>query len=257
MSIRHVAAAAMFVCAGVAHADPIASTTASGGFLNNWTTGNGTDVLASGVLGSGMTLVGGVSHSSAGLDGALLDKSSSNMTEVNGQTQLVLSRGIEGSYLLAQGNGILAATLGAGKSVIGSANGAVIIDGSVGGAVGGGGGLDAGGGFGGGAGGGAGAGGGNGGAPSGSTGDSAGTPPGNTSGGSTGNAGNATEPLIPAPSGNGNGSGNGSIGGNVGGGGLQGPSAVDPAAVPEPSSIALMLAGMMGAGALSRRRSRK
>lgn len=240
MSIRHIAAAALFVCAGVAHADPIAGTTATGGFLNNWTTGAGTDVLGSGVLGSGnLNLVGGVSHASAnnaGMTEALLSQSSGNM--VNGSSQLFVTQGIEGSYLLASGNGILAASLGSGKSVIASAGGGVVVEGSAG--------VPA-------VGGGAQQGGGAAGAPSGSAGGGAQTgAPVETPSGAGDTGGKASEPFIPGgsdtPAGNGNG---------VGGGSIQLPAAIDPAAVPEPSSIALMLAGIAGAGVLSRRRNRR
>ncbi len=255
MSIRHIAAAALLVCAGVAHADPIASASATGGFLNNWTTGAGTDVLGSGVLGSGnMNLVGGVSHASAnntGMTEALLSQSSTNM--VNGSTQLFVSQGIEGSYLLASGNGILAASLGSGKSVIASAGGGVIVDANAGIPGVGGGGLQIG------VGGGAGVGGGSGGVPatggvpSGAVGGGGGAQtgaPAETPSGAGDTGSNPSEPFIPGsdtPAGSGNGAGGGSI---------QLPAAIDPAAVPEPSSIALMLAGMVGAGALSRRRNR-
>lgn len=243
MAIRHIAAAVMLVCTGFAHADPISSASANGGFLNNWTTGNGTDVLGSGVLGNGnVNLVGGVSHAStakdASLTDVLLDKSSSNMTEVSGQGQLFVERGIEGNYLLASGHGALAATLGAGKSVIGSANGAVIVGGGAGApGMSGGGGLETGVG---------------GGAPSGDpTTGSGGTPSGDSGmpSGDSGSGGNATEPFIPGDSGTP--SGNGGSSGQVQ---LPVVDAVDPAAVPEPSSVALMLAGMLGAGALGRRR---
>ena len=211
MPIRHIAAAALFVCAGIAHADPIVGASATGGFLNNWTTGAGTDVLGSGVLGSGnLNLVGGVSHASAnnsGMTEALLSQSSNNM--VSGSTQLFVTQGIEGSYLLASGNGILAASLGSGKSVIASAGG----------------------------------GGGSGGTQTGA--------PAETPSGAGGNGSNASEPFIPGgsdtPAGNGVG----------GGGSIQLPAAIDPAAVPEPSSIALMLVGIAGAGVLSRRRNRR
>jgi len=258
MSIRHIAAAALLVCAGVAHADPISS-----GFLNNWTTGAGTDVLGSGVLGSNLNLVGGVSHASAannaGLTDALLGQATNNMA--SSQTQLFYTQGIEGSYLLASGNGTLAASLGAGKSVIAAAGGGVVVDGN-GGAPSVGGGLQAG------------IGGGSSGAPA-----TGGVPSGPVSGGGGSEAPAATPVETPsntpvdAPSGN-NGSGNGGgnnanepfipeagdapigVGSGNGGGNAQLPAAIDPAAVPEPSSIALMLAGMLGAGALTRRRSR-
>ena len=270
MVIRHVAAAALLVCASVAHADPISATSAPApSFLNNWTTGNGTDVLGSGVLGSGnVNLVGGVSYgssSNAGITDALLGKATGNLGQANGQGQLFVSRGVEGSYLLAGGNAILAATVGDGKSVIGTADGALVVDGVTGKpGMTGGGNMETGGNGGGGMSGDSGSGGQTTSPGSGSSGSSGDTSGGGTNNGSNGNSGsngnngnngnNANNPVNPGEIGNPGGNGNGNGGGNQ----VQLPdeNAVDPAEVPEPSSIALMLAGMVGAGALGRRRSR-
>jgi len=128
MSIRHLIVAALAASACAAHADVIQTPAASqSGFLSSWTTGNGTDVLNSGLF-SGMNLIGGISHSqaskasgdqgSATLADVLYGKASASLGQVGeAQTKLYFQQGIEGSYLLGAGNGVLAAMLGTGAIV--------------------------------------------------------------------------------------------------------------------------------------------
>ncbi|MGH8853161.1 MAG: PEP-CTERM sorting domain-containing protein [Telluria sp.] len=270
MSIRRLVIAALFASAGAAHADAIVTTAPPPAFVSGWTTGNGTDVLGSGVLQGNLSLVGGVAYggnANTKLTDVLYGKVSGSFGNVDGQTRLFFERGIEASYLLASGHGLLAATLGPGKSVVGSADGAIISDGvNQRPGMSGGGGTS---------------GGSSGGSTGGSTGGSAGgsngggSTGGSNGGGSSGGGSGGTSGGGDAGGGSGSQSG-GSNGGNQGGNPLgpgtglgAGPDDVLPGngngagiggaengvvAVPEPSSIALILAGLMGACALTRRR---
>jgi len=299
MTIRRLVIAALLAGAGAAHADTIPAQASSPKFVSGWTTGNGTDVLGSGVLQGNLNLIGGITYTSGGganvsLTDVLYGKVAGTVGEENGHTKLFFQRGIEANYLLASGHGILAATVGPGKSVIGSADGAIIIDGveyvaptpsasdpifggfpgfpgGLGGGVFGGGGSlgngkpasgtgSGGGGSGSSNSGGGSYGGGSGGGSGGSSGGS-----GSFGGGSGGGSGSF---------GGGSGGGSGSFGGGSGGGsgsgqqeaviepvsqpgsgGMVQPTLETPAVdLPEPSSVALMLMGMMGAGAVARRR---
>lgn len=282
MTIRRLVIAALLASTGAAHAGTIPATASSPKIVSGWTTGNGTDVLGSGVLQGNLNLIGGVSYTSGGganasLADVLLGKVAGTVGEVGGKTTLFFQRGIEANYLLASGHGVLAATVGPGKSVVGSADGAVISDGlayvpvnsgaSPGPVFGGGfpafpGGVVGGGGT---SSGGSSGGGSSGGSSSGGS-FSGGSGGGSFGGGSGGGS-------------FGGGSGTGSSGGGSGGAqqdsvivpvtpslpplsGITQPAAVVPlptaivpmAEVPEPSSIALMLAGIMGAAAFARRR---
>jgi hypothetical protein len=267
-------------CALTAHADVIsASSSSTSSFLSGWTTGSGASVIGSGVLSGNVSLVGGIAYgaSDGSLADALIDKASSSLGAAADGTELFYSKGIEGVYLLGKGHGILAAMLGNGVSVIGSSNGVVVKQGSTGaqagtGSFGGAGSINVGGGK-----------GTNGGAGN----TNAGTGGGGT-GGSNSAGGNTGAGGLITIGGVGSGGGTGhtpSTGGGgkppaTGGGGTTGstvsvgapiqvdaavggtgtivlPSAlVDQAAatVPEPSTIALMLAGVFGAGLLKRRR---
>lgn len=256
MLIRRLVIAGLVAGAASAQAGTIPTQPAQPtNVISGWTTGNGTDVLGSGVLqGGNLNLVAGVAHSAgASLSDILYGKVAGSVQQVEGQTKLFFQRGIEGNYLLASGHGILAATAGPGKSVVGSADGAIISEGVSKAPMQSGGGGKVGGGV-------------SGGTPGSSSGDTTIVVPmpAATPGLKLDNAPIHTIPG--SDNGMGNGIGNGGVNGNgndnaggvgSGGGAGVGNTNHDGATeIPEPSSIALMLLGMVGAGALSRRRSR-
>ncbi len=239
MTIRHLVVAALLVGAGAAQADTIASTTsAPPTFLSGWTAGNGVDVLGSGVLQGNLKLIGGVAHSAgssseSSLADILVGKASATIAQDKGQTTMFFKRGIAGDYLLGSNMAIMAASMGTGVSLVGSADGAVVQGGQTGGPAAG---ASTGGG-----------------AASGSSGSSgsvgagagAGAGAGSGSGGAGSSAGGSANVSIP-----GIGGGSGQVGADV----IISPApAADAVDVPEPASLALMLAGMLGVGAARRR----
>jgi hypothetical protein len=247
MTTRYLIAAAFLVgsaCGAQAEVLSATGTAAQSGFLSGWTSGNGADVVSSGVLSNGVSLVGGAAYGSGNLAEALYQKASASVGQTGSQVKLSYSQGIEGTYLLSTSNAKLAAMLGNGTSVVSTSDGKIVTPGqSASGNV------NVGGGFSGGAVGGGSVNAGNSvdGAPSGNYNNGNGatviTP---AAGGQTGGA--IVELPIPAQNGNGN------VGGDIGGDLGVGLPAAPAAAVPEPSSIALMLAGMLGAMGIVRRR---
>ncbi|GAB3422046.1 PEP-CTERM sorting domain-containing protein [Massilia agilis] len=279
MLIRQFIVAALAASACAAHADVIpsagsAGSTAQGGFLSSWTGANGANILSSGVLSGNVSLIGGISYDAASkasasqgtatLADVLYGKASASIGQnADGQTKLYYQQGIDGMYLVGAGHGILAAMLGPGVSVVGSSDGVIISNAKAGGgaAVGSGGGGGGGGSTGGGTGGGGSGAGGSGGASSGAGGGGGGqggvAGNGGTTGGSPGatvdhSAGGGITVTLPVPA-------------QVPpvadvpppfGGNPQGDDGGQVAEVPEPSSIALVFAGLLGAGGLARRRKR-
>lgn len=254
MSIRHLVVASLLISAGVAQAD-VVSSASQPAFQNGWTSGNGSSVIGSGVFGSGVSLVGGIAHNAnTDLTSVLVGKASASLSQSEAQ-KLFVQQGIDASYVLSAGNGLLAARFGNSAAVINDGDGVKIVQGQTGqsgsGAT-----SPAADGA---AGGGAAVGGGSG-AGTGSAGGSAG---GGASGGSTPVAGGSGSVDVSLPP----------VTGETGGGSATQPGTepvaavpgADPALilpneineVPEPGTIGLMLAGLAGVGMIGRRRKAK
>jgi hypothetical protein len=210
MTTRHLIAAAILAGSACgAYADVLPATT-----------GNGTDVASSGVLGSGTTLVGGASTGNASLAQALYDKASANVGSTNGKINLSVAEGINGTYVVKTGNKMLAALYGDGAQVVTTADGTTVSRDTTSNDVAGGGAVG--------------------------VGANVGTTAGN---GGNANQVSGTTPQLPTAINGGSGSGVSAGLPNAG------PAAIN-GTVPEPSSLALLMAGMMGALALTRRRAR-
>jgi hypothetical protein len=239
MSIRHLVVASLLITAGAAQAD-VVSAASQPAFQTGWTSGNGASVIGSGVLGSGVSLVGGVAHNAnTDLTSMLVGKASASLSQADAQ-KLFVQQGIDASYVLSAGNGLLAARFGNSAAVVNDGDGVKIVQGQTGQSgtgttspstgVAAGGGAAVGGGA-------------TGAAPvSGGSGSvDVSLPPvtGDTGGG------NATQPATDA--------------------GAASPVAADPGLilpneineVPEPGTIGLMLAGLAGVGMIGRRRKVK
>jgi len=255
MSTRYLIAAALLFGTACGAQAEVVSAAAQSGFLSGWTSGNGTDVVSSGVLSNGVSLVGGAAYGSGNLAEALYQKASASVGQTGTEVKLSYSKGIEGTYLLSTSNAKLAAMLGNGMSVVSTSDGKVVSSGQTGAALGSGpvGGASGGAYVG-------------GGAAAGGAGNSVnGAPSGNF--GNAGGAGNGATVITPAASGEQGGAlvelpipaKNASPNGNGAGGDLGGDLPVSlpvtaAAVVPEPSSIALMMAGVLGALGVVRRR---
>jgi hypothetical protein len=247
MSIRHLVVASLLISAGAAQAD-VVSSASQPAFQTGWTSGNGSSVIGSGVFGSGVSLVGGIAHNAnKDLTSALVGSASASLSQSEAQ-KLFVQQGIDASYVLSAGNGLLAARFGNSAAVINDGDGVKIVQGQTGQSGSGATSPAAGGAIGGGAaiGGGSGAGTGSAGGGSAPVAGGSGSvdvslPPvtGDTGGG------NATQPSTDA--------------------GAAAPVAADPSLilpndineVPEPGTIGLMLAGLAGVGMIGRRRKAK
>lgn len=231
MSIRHLVVVSLLISAGVAQAD-VVSSAPQAAFQSGWTTANGSSVIGSGVLGSGVSLVGGIAHNAnSDMTSALVGKASASLSQSDAQ-KLFVQQGIDASYVLSAGNGLLAARFGNSAAVINDGDGVKIVQGQTGqsgsGAT-----SPAAGGS---AGGGAAVGGGGAPAAGGSGSVDVSLPPvtGDTGGGNATQPG--TDPVAAVPG---------------------DPSLILPNdinEVPEPGTIALMLAGLAGVGMIGRRR---
>ena len=250
MSIRHLVVASLLISAGVAQAD-VVSSASQPAFQSGWTSGNGSSVIGSGVLGSGVSLVGGIAHNAnTDLTSVLVGKASASLSQSEAQ-KLFVQQGIDASYVLSAGNGLLAARFGNSAAVINDGDGVKIVQGQTG--QGGSGATSPA------AGGGAAVGGGSG-AGTGSAGGSAG---GGASGGSAPVAGGSGSVDVSLPP----------VTGETGGGSATQPATepvaavpgADPALilpneineVPEPGTIGLILSGLAGVGMIGSRRKAK
>jgi hypothetical protein len=127
MSTRYLIAALLMTSACVAHADVTTSTPVSSGFLSTWTTGDGSDVINSGILSENSSLIGGVSHGAdANLTQALYQKASADAARTNGVVKISYSQGIQGDFLTSTSNAMLVAMLGENLSAVSSPDGAII-----------------------------------------------------------------------------------------------------------------------------------
>ncbi|WP_449405606.1 hypothetical protein [Massilia phosphatilytica] len=118
MSTRYLIAAALLFGSACGAQAEVVSAAAQSGFLSGWTGGNGADVVGSGVLANGVSLVGGAAYGSGNLAEALYQKASASVGQTGTEVKLSYSQGIEGTYLLSTSNAKLAAMLGNGMSVV-------------------------------------------------------------------------------------------------------------------------------------------
>ena len=125
MSTRYLIAALLMTSACVAHADVTTSTPVSSGFLSTWTTGNGADVA--GTLSNNASLIGGVAHGAdASVTQALYQQASANAAQTDGIVKISYSQGIQGDFLTRTSNAMLVAMLGDSLSAVTSPDGAII-----------------------------------------------------------------------------------------------------------------------------------